>query len=517
MQEIWRLLKILEEKERNWSFLPKKKPINKIKALSRLSVIGHPSLIIHLISYLREDSREIRIVTVQTIKQLFEKISGKKNYYNTLRYCPITEKDIAFYKNEFDRDHFIVLMKIASQNSNGYIREQALRDLGKLREQNILPFILFRLADWVPNIRVVANEALKGLVASEFHQELINNILLIKWLQIVGRVDLSEVYDFVIKFLVVDCREKTLEVFSTIKDKERRIIATELSKVITSEEEIKLLLSDKHFLIRLLTLNHFEILTENQKQTLLEDRSSLVRHNTLYHFKNSNNFESILKNYLADRSGNIRYLSRFYLKDTAIDFREFYIQNLINHHQEVGSMLGLLEIEAKDCVEYLTQYLSSDKIRLVKPCFYVLSILNPNEVLAFVKANIFTTQTGVKKLIINFIANSRDKELIAFVRNAYQDLNEENKLSILGMFSLIGGYTSLPDLMIGTIDEKEVVRNHAKLCINKWIQKASTLFIEPTGAERDRMVQTFNDVNEYHNENFVFKENPMDRVKFYIR
>ena len=111
----------------------------------------------------------------------------------------------------------------------------------------------------------------------ENHQELINNLSLFNWLQKVERTDLSKTYKVVIEFLVISCRTKTIKSFNNTNDKERRILAKELSERIQSDDEINLLINDKHFIIRLLSLNHFDRLTDNQKKELLNDKSARVR------------------------------------------------------------------------------------------------------------------------------------------------------------------------------------------------------------------------------------------------
>ena len=515
--EVWQCLEILRKSEKTWFFGKEKNQEKKLIALNKISEIGYPSLINDLTPFLKNSSKEIRIGTIQTINVLFEKLNGKKAYYDSLKHCPISKNDIDYFESEFNKENFSLLMKVSSLNGNGYVREKAVGKLGELQTDNVLPFIIFRLADWVPNVRKIAKYELKRFIKAENHQELINNLSLFEWLQKVKRTSLLETYNEVIEFLLTDNRTETLESFHKINDKERRILAKEISKRIQSDNEINLLINDKHFLIRLLSLNHFDRLTDNQKKKLLNDKSAKIRQSALYKFKGSKDFENLLRNYLADKSLSIRHLARFYLKEASIDFKEFYTKNLTNNHQVIGSMLGLLDVEAKECENSLTPQLESDKIRNVKTAFYVLTNLNPSEVYDFAKSNFFTERIGLRNQIIEYFGKNRNQDILKIVRDKYPSADKEIKLSILKLFSRIGGYSSFPDLLIGTIEESESVRNQARLYVQKWRNEAVSMFNKPTENEKKRAIKVFNFVNEAHIENRYFNNNPVEGLDFYIK
>lgn len=515
--EVWKCLEILRTSTTPWLFEKEKDQDRKLIALNTLSEIGTPSIIKDLLPLLKDGTQATRNGTIQTIAVLFGKLNGKKAYYNSLKYCSISKQDIPYFEAKLDTDKFSLLMKIASLNGNGYVREKAVRKLGQLQRADVLPFIIFRLADWVPKVRQVAKIALRNFIKPEFQQALIDNLSLFEWLQKVERTNLSEIYKEIIDFLVLKNRTETVKSFPTAKDKERRILAEELIKRIPSDEEIELLLKDKHFLIRLLTLNHFDRLTDQQKEKLLKDKSASVRQSTLYKFKDKEHFKAILKAYLADKSGSIRHLSRFYLKGEEIDFKAFYTKNLSAGIQVVGSLLGLLDIGAKDCDNFIEPYLENDKIRVVKTAFYVLSNLNPINAFNFAKVHLFTNQVGLRNQIIQYFGKYGNKDLLAIARNHYQDASEEIKLSMLKLFSRFGGYAVFPDLLFGTINESETIRNQARLYIQKWEREAISMFSKASEAEKERAIKVFNLVQEVHKEKKYFDKNPVDGLDFYIR
>ena len=91
------------------------------------------------------------------------------------------------------------------------------------------------------------------------------------------------------------------------------------------------------------------------------------------------------------------------------------------------------------------------------------------------------------------------------------------KLSILKLFSRIGGYSVLPDLLIGTIDDNESIRNQARIYVQKWKNEAVNMFRAPNEAEKDSVLKVYNYVNEIHLEKKYFKANPLEGLYFYIK
>ncbi|MCX4084323.1 hypothetical protein N7281_05695 [Rickettsia hoogstraalii] len=74
------------------------------------------------------------------------------------------------------------LYGVASLNYSGYIREEALNYLEKLPTHEILPYILLRLNDWVPEVRVKANKILAKILPNISVIDLIKYHTLIEWL-----------------------------------------------------------------------------------------------------------------------------------------------------------------------------------------------------------------------------------------------------------------------------------------------------------------------------------------------
>jgi HEAT repeat protein len=63
---------------------------------------------------------------------------------------------------DFGQETYLVLIRIASLNHNGFIRERAVIELGRLKSQENLKFVLLRLGDWVSQVRLAALTAMRA-------------------------------------------------------------------------------------------------------------------------------------------------------------------------------------------------------------------------------------------------------------------------------------------------------------------------------------------------------------------
>lgn len=514
---LWDCIEILQKPEKGKLFGNQKLLNKKIAALHRLSEIGHPSIIYQLIPYLQHSSKQLSSAVLKTTQKLFVKLKGKKAYYASLKYCPITKEDIEYYRANFTPKECLLLLKISSLNGNGYVREQAVRLLGDSGEAEVLPFLIFRLADWVPEIRVSANQELEKFFLPHFLRDLLANLSLFHFLQKVERINLLASYQRLISFATVNHRLRTLEIFPTIKDKERRLLAYEISLTLSSAHEINLLVNDKHFLIRLLALDHFDRSNEEQRLRLLQDRSARVRQSALLCYKGSELFEKLLKGFVADTSGNIRQMARFYLKEQGIDFRQLYLQNLSRKQAIIGSLLGLLDLRAEDCADRIEAFLKSEKIREVKTAFFVLSNLQPASVDVFAREKLFTSQPGLQNLIIAHWAKRPNREIIAMAREKYMEADLKLKLAILKLFSLRGGYSIFPDLMIATVAPEEAVRKQAAVYLQKWQTEAISIFRAPTDEQKAKAAEVHARAHAIHEQQGFFLSNPLQGLELYLR
>ncbi|KAA5542868.1 hypothetical protein [Adhaeribacter rhizoryzae] len=515
--EIWQYIEILRRPNKTW-FFSKDNTEEKINALTKIASNGYPSLIYSLTDYLKDSNKEIRETTCRTIIHLFKKIDNKKEYYDTLKHCNISKSDIDFYEANFPTEQYVELLAISSLNGSGYIREKAVKRLSQVNNRRAIKFLIYRLADWVLPVR---QEALKGIEiykTGAYIDSLIENLPIITWLQKVERTDLSGVYQEIINFIASENRNYVITNFSKYPDKLRLILAKHISSsLIDISKELKIFLTDKHFLIRNLAVDHFDKLEQSEIDQLLNDKSARVRFQTLLCLKNRDEFENVVKNYLADNSATIRYFARFTLKQTSINFADFYNKSLQVGNQVIGSLIGLAEVEAKQYSKNVKNYLNDNKIKIRKTAFLVLCKLDEENAYEFAFANLDSSYVGLRNVIIDFLSLVPRQEVLAKAREIYKNGNYELKRSMLNLFNKIGGWITIPDLMIGTVDENENIRQLAWQYLQIWKARAVRLFSAPKQEEIERAKRIFNFAHETHEDKQYFITNPLNGLDFYFK
>lgn len=515
--EIWNYIEILRKQKK--VFLFKKNNVEeRLIALNKILELGYPSTIHSLIPFLKDSDKAIQNATCNTIIQLFKKIETKKGYYDTLKHSDISLSDLDLYEQTFLNDKYITLLAIASLNGSGYVREKAVNKLASSNSEIAIPFIVYRIADWVPVVRQSALKGIENFKKIEFIDALVYNLSIFEWLQKVERTNLNAVYANIMHFVVVENKKYVIDNFKTYTDKTRLIIAKQIS---TSDNiglsDLKLLLQDKHFLIRNLAITHFDNLTQVEVDKLLTDKSARVRIQTLYKLKGKTGFSEIIYPFLFDNSASIREFARYSLKNTISEFAKIYNDNLLKNANIIGSLSGLGETSGKDYSTNIEKFLNDKKIEIRKTAFLALKKLDEEKAYNFALRNIDNENSGIKNLIIEFLSNSATPEVLQKARETYTNGQYELKKSMLKLFSIIGRWTTIADIMIGTIDENENIRQLSLGYLQQWRNKASSYFTQPKQVELERANQIFKLAFGMHEEKKYFNQNPLTGIDFYLR
>ncbi|MCF3110903.1 hypothetical protein LL912_19110 [Niabella sp. CC-SYL272] len=476
-------------------------------ALQQIAINGTPGVIYSLVPFLKSSNDELRTATCQTIIRLFKKIRGKNAYYDTLRHCNISKEDIDFYQVCFPPEQYVQLLAIASLNGNGRIREKAVKKLVLVNHPDAIPFLVYRLADWVQPIRQAALKGIESYKILPYLDALIDNLPVFEGLQQTTRTNLNGVYQDVLHYLVFTNRDHVVSNFKKYADKSRLILAKHLSASLTEPSPVpELLLTDRHFLIRFLALDHFDNLRQQDREQLLHDKSAKIRLHALYCLKAQGGFQEMVLPYLADSSASVRYFARFTLKEAGIHFADFYNQQLQQGIQVSGALAGLAETGAKQYVAAGQPYLSHSKTKIRKSAFLTLQMLDPQAAYDFALSNLGGTRDGLGKNILHFLARFRDAQTLEKARVIYNEGSREQKKDMLTLFSNIGGWSVIADLIRGTVDEDASVREWAAHCIEKWRANATSLYSTPAAEDRARALQMLDTAAALHKTHGYFKQ-----------
>lgn len=428
--------------------------------------------IVTILDYTLNPDFEIANKAAKTVHRLFNSVKVLKNktLYLTFRYLKINKSDINKFRR-FDKEIEITLLCITSMNGNGYSREKALTRLIELKMQRTIPFILFRLADWITPIREKAEAATTNFLTAENTIYFIQNHKLINWLLHIERTDLSELYNQIIKSIISN--KSAYERIITLNDGERFFYFKLFAKSgLIDSILINQMLTDKYYLIRFLLIKHLNKL-EDLKTTLpklLSDKSLQVRQGAINLISNQDlkEYEAILKELISDNSTSVRFKARTLLsKISDYDYKKMYRVNISNNHNLIGSILGLSEVSDKIEVPIFQDLLDSKKGKIRSAS--LIGIYNIDNKLGI--------ETAYKILESNNTVNTRRvaesilaKEGINInrLRNLYDVTDLAGKRIILRLFNRYCCWSVAGDYIKALTDSNKKIQLMARVFLESW-------------------------------------------------
>lgn len=111
--QISHYIEILTRPQKFWLF--KKSQVHeKLEALTQISRYGYPSVISSLIPFLKYSNENIQnAICGDTKIDLLAKVKSKKEQYNSLKYCDISESDIDLFEATFEPSKYTYLLAIS--------------------------------------------------------------------------------------------------------------------------------------------------------------------------------------------------------------------------------------------------------------------------------------------------------------------------------------------------------------------------------------------------------------------
>lgn len=144
--------------------------------------------------------------------------------------------------------------------------------------------------------------------------------------------------------------------------------------------------------------------------------------------------------------------------------------------------------------------------------------LDKNSANKYAIENLDTTIVGLRRIMINFLSVNYNSNVIEKAGEFYAKGSEELKMSMLNLFSKIGGWEALADLIIGFTVSNENIRHIAKQHIDNWKIKANYLHaITPSNEVLERIKIAFSVVNHTLQNKQFFAQNPLKGLDFYFR
>src|SRR5690606_17368647 len=126
--------------------------------------------------------------------------------------------------------------------------------------------------------------------------------------------------------------------------------------------------------------------------------------------------------------------------------------------------------------ETLIPFLGDKKLKIRKTAFLALKHLDNSKAYDYALQNLDSEYIGIRNQIIDYFSNLATQEVLEKARRTYENGQYDLKKSMLKLFSKVGKWTTIADIMIGTIDENENIRQLSLGYLQQWRNKGTSYF-----------------------------------------
>lgn len=472
-----------------------------------------------------EDSDKHKLRAAQVLNEVLNKISLDDVYRIDLQMRETTSMEWSinwstlnikyFITNQMSPDEKCAVLIFASFNPNGYIREQAVKNLVAYKETLI--FILLRCNDWVYQVRHSALLLLQDSIVNASDEEIVNALPLVEKLHRSERCEYNSIRSII--FSVFESNNLLIKKGLRSSDvRARRFCISFLSTspIIEAEYLVKHIQSEKDpFLRKLIYKNLLKISSNIMDVAIqfLKDKyppNRLLALQSLY--DNKTDFAiNVSERMLMDRNAKVRALARFIVLQSKreFDIHQYYIDNLTMN--TTISLYGLGEVGSqKDC-NLLENYLSNNSNSIVRAAMTALMRLDPETYAFNVTEMLLSEHSSIVKTAVLLL---KKYEVYEFER-VYQiqecSLSENTKIKCASLLFLSSKWNKLIYilLLIGSDYEKL-----EKLCHNeleRWIFSFNKSFAVPSESDKQKVKELLLKKTEF------LKPNIIKEIMFLIR
>ena len=410
------------------------------------------------------------------------------------------------------------LLALATSHRNGYVREKALRKLSLVTTGVEVPFLILRLNDWVPNVRELANTAIRSRLRPEYSTKLIANLELLSHLEHARRADHSEITDAINQLLQSDeCRTELLAslnskdrfvrracfklvLASTTSDLQQQVVTQALN---TNDTNVRRLAAETvRTAFTGATLERF--LERIKRDPFMPVRREALR--TAVELKLPQVTEA-LREALLDPTQSIREESRHHFrKIEAMDFGAFYRQHLTTAKPQMlfAAISGLGETGRPPDDTLLLPFCTHSASSIRRAAIKALAALKPEAHLETFLSALEDEAGGVSRLGAKVLARRTSSISAArlwdlFVSTPHLHV-KRNVLSLMAKFTK---WESISYLVRAHCEDDEEIVTMSKFAVNRWLFYFNRSFSAPSSEQVARLREALEQCGKFVDEKAV--------------
>ena len=398
----------------------------------------------------------------------------------------------------FPTQEAVCLLCLASVNTDGFVREKALRYLSNFNIPELIPFVIYRLADWVPEISEIAHQILPQFLDQKYVEAYIYNYKLLYWLSADRRKDLTPAANSIMRVLTdKKAQPDLIGAMKAARPNQKRFLIKTLARS-NPMEAIRTALDSSDFQVKLSIIPYVSKLDYAHSimflDRLLRDKSRPVRLKTLQYIPAGeyDRFENTFLELLHDPMWQIREKTRLILSVSKNwDFADLYRKAIQRQEVKPGTVLGLAETGDENDKILIKPFLESKNPLLVSAAMIGLDKFRDQHLYAHLIPFLTHSNGMVKRAAKKIIIEHIDRDKILAMRRLVQAGKTPNKKQILKILLQYGGWGSIVDILFIILYGEEELANMAWVYIPHWLQKIKKIFVEPNREDKDQARSLF--------------------------
>ena len=421
-----------------------------------------------------------------------------------------TEIDSCLYRGFFDhtleqyntiirripQQYLGSFLVLASQENNGYLREQAAKKWADFRDPTAIRFLIDRLSDWVSPVRKAAWNTLKLYLAPEYHAYFLERIHRIDLLSRKANQESNKYGEELMSYIFSQpLTPENAQQCEKLGAKRWTIYLRNMAESSLKIDTyfLNVMKSDRLPTVRSLAIRVLDRLSATERDSLLEellhDTAQPVRSAAFYYAaqnRDRDGYEQLFYTAASDCSPSLREAARFYLRDKETDWRQYYrlridTENLVDSlvkkealRQMLGDLGGFAEFANVEDLPLLEHLLKMEYGRVQAIVLRGICKIASQRSKEIAQTMLTHRNGKIRQICVDILSENPTRETKELARNAAQQKTASQRITALKLLESIGGWSVVPDLLLSQRDSDLCVQKAGSDLLDRWMLKCST-------------------------------------------
>lgn len=501
-----------------------------IEELDKIKDVNNIRLLKYLIKFSLDKDFDIASKALSHLKNIIDSLSMKEFLFLAEFFRSYLDSYFTYYYggkiiDELERKYFEIkkfklnlierfdddkkyILAILTMYSNGYVREDALKELAKIDDGFKLKYIMVRINDWVLEVRNVAKNELINNIKIKYLKDFVDSLLIIRRIEFWSRDNHEDVLRFIKDFILDENKYDIL--FDCFKHTKDFFVKRELfNYLLNIKSDPKLILdygikSNDVLIVNNAVKKIKEIINDDNKNEIFnllkESKNKFCRIKAIDILEDLNKDTKDYIPFLFDSSCGIRDYCRFKLrKKEVFDFRKIYLEELEKNNYKLACILsGLKDVGLKEDSKIFKNYIDYKNMKIKRIALFGMFSLNDEEDKRYLMKFLVSDDKIESNIAKKIIIKNNIRLDFEFVYEAFKDRNYEEYV-YSNLIILINSYSKWSMMeflfkLLDIIDDKYISLVNQKL--ENLILNFNNSFLKPKENELQNIIYLFKKINK---------------------